>query len=490
MKRILILLLLAVSGTSFGREDKEKKALWTWMDTKKDEAVSCARNIWETPELAEKEFKSSARLASYLEENGFTITRGIADIPTAWVAEYRNGDGPVIGYLAEFDALPGLSQAAAEPTRKVLVDGGPGHGCGHNLLGSASAFAAIGVKHAMTENKISGTVRVFGCPAEETLVGKIYMTRAGVFKGVDAMLGWHPGGANAVTFQSSLALTSIKFKFFGRTAHGAGDPHHGRSALDAVELTDIGVNFLREHVIDKARIHYVITSGGGAPNVVPAVAEVWYYVRAPKTEEMRPILERVRDIARGATLMTGTRVEENLLTSGYEVLLNEPLALLLQENLEAVGPPAFDSSDYRFARKLSESFEKEATEKPDSIMPDSTLLVTSIKELKIVPPKEWQWGMGSTDDGDVSWNVPYGRITTACSVGGSPGHSWQVVAAAGSPVGFKGMVDAGKVLAGAGLDLLTKPKWIKEAQADFVKKLDGRTYKCGVPDSLRPPGSR
>ncbi|MBN2289720.1 MAG: amidohydrolase [Candidatus Glassbacteria bacterium] len=443
-------------------------------------AVECAGDIWAHPELGELETYSSGRLAGLLEGQGFEITRDVAGLPTAWVASFSNGPGPVIGYLAEFDALPGLSQAAGGTERKPLVAGGTGHGCGHNLLGTASAFAALGVRQAMIQHKLPGTVKVFGCPAEETLVGKVYMTREGVFDGVVAMLGWHPGGNNAVTYKSSLAMTSLKFRFHGRTAHGAGDPHHGRSALDAVELMSAGVNYMREHVIDKARIHYVITNGGGAPNVVPDIAEVWYYVRAPKTEDQRPILEWVRQIAEGAAMMTRTRLEEELLTSGYEVLLNDPLAELLQENLEEVGPPLFDESDWEFARGLSRSFDE----------PDSVLLDTTVAELEIVPPDEWGWGGGSTDDGDVSWNVPYGRITTACFVKGSPGHSWQVVSCSGSQTGFKGMLTGARVLAGAGVDLLQQPKWIERAREDFVKKLAGRTYQCGVPDSLPPPHSR
>ena len=484
MKKVLLaafVLPLILSTDGLARADKKKESVWRWMDSVEQSAVATAGDIWEHPEIGEVEFYSSKRLAGYLEENGFTLERGVADLPTAWVATFSSGKGPVLGYLAEFDALPGLSQAAATPTRTPVEEGGSGHGCGHNLLGAASAFAAIGVKQAMLENNIKATVKVFGCPAEETLVGKVYMARAGVFNVVDVMLGWHPGGGNAVTFRSSLAMTSIKFRFYGRTAHGAGDPHHGRSALDAVELMDAGVNFMREHVIDKARLHYVITRGGGAPNVVPDVAEVWYFVRAPKTEQQRPILEWVKEIAGGAAQMTKTRLEEELLTSCYEVLLNEPLAEVLQKNLEQVGPPPFDEKDREFARKLAESFDNE---------PDSILLDTEIEELEIVPPDKWKWGGGSTDDGDVSWNVPYGRITTACSVSGCPGHSWQVVSCTGSSVGFKGMVTAAKVLAGSGLDLITQPKLIKAAKEDFVAKLDGKTYKCGVPDSLRPPSVR
>ena len=479
----IVLSLLAVEAAPAARQarlDKNKSTAWSWLEDSKQDAIACARDIWEHPEIGEQEFYSSKRLADLLESRGFILQRGVADLPTAWVATFTNGEGPTLGYLAEFDALPGLSQEAGSPVRKPLIEGQPGHGCGHDLLGTGSAFAALGVKQAMIQNKISGTVKVFGCPAEETLIGKVYMARAGVFNGVDVMLGWHPGSENAVTFKSSLAMTSIKFRFHGKTAHAAGDPQDGRSALDAVELMDVGVNFMREHMIDKARVHYVITSGGGAPNVVPDRTEVWYYVRAPRTEEQKPILEWVRQIAKAAAEMTRTTVEEELLSTCREVLLNDPLARVLQENLQQVGPPVFEAQDWEFARKLSENFSK----------PDSVPLDTTIAKLEIVPPDKWEWGSGSTDDGDVSWIVPYGRITTACSAKGGAGHSWQVVTCAGSAVGFKGMLVASKVLAGAGIDLLTQPNLRQTAREDFLKKLDGKTYECGVPDSLPPPSRR
>ncbi|HLA39143.1 MAG TPA: amidohydrolase, partial [Candidatus Glassbacteria bacterium] len=308
-------LVLVLAGTAMAKADKRKTAAWDWMDANQQPAIETSRFIWEHPEIGEQEFESSARLAGYLEDNGFSLQKGVADLPTAWVATWANGAGPVIGYLCEYDALPGLSQEAGNPNHVPVVEGAPGHGCGHSLLGVGAAFAAVGLKQAMTDNKISGTVKVFGCPAEETLVGKVYMVRDGVFNGIDIALGWHPGSENSVVYSSSLAMSSIKFSFFGRTAHGAGNPQHGRSALDAVELTDVGVNFMREHVIEKARIHYVITNGGGAPNVVPDKAEVWYFVRAPETEQMRPIYDWVREIAKGAAMMTRTRLEEELLVA-------------------------------------------------------------------------------------------------------------------------------------------------------------------------------
>lgn len=474
-------LVIVLSGTVAARTDKRKKAAWDWMEANQQPAVETARFIWEHPELGEYEFESSAQLAAYLAENGFTLEKGVANLPTAWVATWTRGQGPVIGYLCEYDALPGLSQKAATPEQAPLAQGQPGHGCGHNLLGAGAAFAAVGLKQAMIANDIPGTVKVFGCPAEETLVGKVYMVRDGVFKGIDIALGWHPGGTNSVVYSSSLAMSSIKFRFFGRTAHGAGNPQNGRSSLDAVELTDVGVNFMREHVIEKARIHYVITNGGGAPNVVPDRAEVWYYVRAPKTDQMRPILDWVREIAKGASIMTKTRLEEELLSSCWEFLPNEPLSRLLYENFKEVGPPQFDQADRDFALALSRNFEK-----PDT----ARLLHTDIDTLEIVPLDKLPVNSGSVDDGDVSWNVPYGRITGACSVRGGSGHSWQTVTCAGGPLGFKGMVVAAKVMAGAGLELMQDRKLIQAAWDDFNKKTADQKYECGVPDSLPPPSRR
>ena len=474
-------LVLVLAGTAMAKADKRKTAAWDWMDANQQPAIETSRFIWEHPEIGEQEFESSARLAGYLEDNGFSLQKGVADLPTAWVATWANGAGPVIGYLCEYDALPGLSQEAGNPNHVPVVEGAPGHGCGHSLLGVGAAFAAVGLKQAMTDNKISGTVKVFGCPAEETLVGKVYMVRDGVFNGIDIALGWHPGSENSVVYSSSLAMSSIKFRFFGRTAHGAGNPQHGRSALDAVELTDVGVNFMREHVIEKARIHYVITNGGGAPNVVPDKAEVWYFVRAPETEQMRPIYDWVREIAKGAAIMTQTRLEEELLVACWDFLPNEPLAKLLYENFTEVGPPPFDQADWAFARALAQNFEEPDTAK---------LLHEEIEKLEIVPMDKIAHTSGSVDDGDVSWCVPYGRITGACSVHGASGHSWQTVTCAGSDLGFKGMATAAKVLAGAGLELMRDRKLIDAAWADFRTKTATRKYECGVPDGLPPPSRR
>ncbi len=477
---LLAAIVLLLAASLHAGNNKQKKTAWNWMAANSGEAVATSREVWENPELGELEYKSSEALALYLERNGFTLQRGVADMPTAWVATFSNGEGPSVGYLAEFDALPGLSQQAGNPLKAPIVEGGAGHGCGHSLLGVGSAYAALGVKAAMVEHNIHGSVKVYGAPAEETLVGKVYMVRDGVFDGLDIALGWHPGGSNAVQYRSSLAMSSIKFRFFGKTAHGAGDPHNGRSALDAVELTNTGVNFMREHVIDKARIHYVITDGGGAPNVVPDRAEVWYFVRAPKTEQQRPILDWVRQIAGGASTMTKTTMEEELLSSCYEFMLNDPLSRLLQENLEQVGPPEFSAQDWEFAAELAKNFDEE----------QELLLDTTVAELEIVPQDEWKWGSGSVDDGDVSWNVPYARLTTACSVKGGRGHSWHVVTCAGSEIGFKGMTTAARVLAGAGVEVLLNGKIRKAAWEDFRKQLGERSYECGVPRGLLPPHSR
>jgi aminobenzoyl-glutamate utilization protein B len=483
MRYVAILQSILFAGTvpaSAAAPVALKSATWEWMETVGAAAIACAEDIWNNPELGEYEFISSARLAGYLEANGFSLEHGVADLPTAWVATFSNGAGPAIGFLAEFDALPGLSQQAANPTRQPVVADGPGHGCGHNLLGTAAAYGAIGLRQAMLRDNIRGTIRVYGCPAEETLVGKVYMARDGVFDASDVIIGWHPGNSNFVDFETSLAVTSIKFRFHGRSAHAGSQPHRGRSALDAVELMNTGVQYMREHIISDARIHHVITSGGGAPNVVPDLAEVWYFVRTPTYDQQAPILAWLREIAAGAALMTQTRTEEYLLTSARDLLLNEPLAEMLQRNLEQVGPPQFDATELAFARDISKTLET----------PFDEPLATTVQPLNIVPPDQWRRRSSSTDDGDVSWVRPCARFRTATGVRGVPGHSWQTVSVSGSSIGLKGMLAAGKVFAGAGIDLLTEAGLIERARQDFTEKLAGRTYTSGVPAGLPPPSRR
>lgn len=459
-----------------------------FLDQKTSELWKIADEIWAAAEPGFREYKSSKIQADYLESNGFSVARGAPDIPTAFIAEWGHGK-PIIGFLGEYDALAGVSQEVSTE-RKPVVPGAPGHGCGHNLLGTAAMGAALALKQALESSGSAGTVRYYGCPAEELLAGKVYMARAGVFDDLDVAITWHPGSTTTVRLGSGNAMNSAKFRFHGKTAHAAGDPHNGRSALDAVELMNIGANYLREHVIPDARIHYVITDGGGQPNVVPAEAEVWYFVRAPRRSQVEEIYDRLLDVAKGAALMTGTTYDVDFLTGCYEVLLNEALAEVMWRNLQKVGAPKFDDKDHEFARKLAESFDKGAVENflrnPD---------MAEFKELRgqalnaiLTPPRgKGRYGGGSTDVGDVSWIVPTVQVSAATVPIGCPGHSWQNAASSGSPIGKKGMMVAAKAMALCGLDLVEHPEEIEKAKAEFLEKTKGSPYKCPFPKGRKLP---
>ncbi len=463
-----------------------KRKAKEWIDENEEYLSGIAHKIWEYAEPALQEFKSSKLLADELEKEGFTVERGVAGMPTAFVATYGSGK-PVIGLLGEYDALPGLSQDAV-PERKPVKEGAPGHGCGHNLLGTGAAGAAMAVKHVMEEHRLPGTVKFFGCPAEEIAVGKVYMIKAGLFDDVDAALTWHPWFVNTTWMASMLALNSVKFRFYGVAAHAAAAPEAGRSALDAVELMDVGVNYLREHVPEKARIHYVITHGGKAPNIVPDFAEVWYFIRAPKRRDVESIYSRVLDIAKGAALMTGTREEVKFITGCWEVIPNEVLSDLIYSNLEEVGPPKFSDEEKLFAKKIAETFPKEQKVR----MIESYSIPEPEKAVKldlvdyVAPPRDIGKVLpGSTDVGDVSAKVPTAQCVATTFVLGSAIHSWQAVATAGMSIGHKGMLTASKALALTVIDLLTKPEAITKAKEELRRK--GITYKSPIPEGVKPP---
>ncbi len=450
--------------------------------------VHLADRIWEHAEVGLHEYRSARLQVEELEAHGFRVESGAGGMPTAFVATYRRGDGtPAIGFLGEYDALPGLSQARS-PERRPLKEGAPGHGCGHNLLGTAAMGAAVAVRYLLEEFDLPGTVRYFGCPAEETLVGKVFMARDGCFDGLDACLTWHPASLNMVWDGPSLAMNSVKFRFRGRASHAAADPHHGRSALDAVELMNVGVNYLREHMPPDARIHYVITRGGAEPNVVPAEAEAWYYVRAPGRDETEELYQRVLDCAAGAALMTGTTFETEFLAACYNTLINHTLNEVLHRALEAVGPPAFDDTDHEFARRLSESVppaQKAAALRAAKAPAD---LFDKVLHDRVDRPFDpGRIGHGSTDVGDVSWIVPTAQLGTACVPLGTPGHSWQFTAAAGSGIGHKGMLTAAKAMAVAGLELLTDTTLLEKARAEFLAATEGQGYRSPLPEGAKPP---
>ncbi len=422
-----------------------------------------ALEIWNNAELGYKEKKSSALLQETLKKEGFAVEAGVAEIPTAFVASYGSGK-PVIGILAEYDALPGLAQNAV-PEKSGIEGKAGGHGCGHHLFGTASVAAGIAIKKLIEEKKFTGTIKVFGCPAEEGGSGKVYMVRAGLFNDVDVAIHWHPGAENGVTMMSALANSSAKFRFYGLSAHAAASPERGRSSLDAVESMDYMVNMMREHIPQETRIHYVITQGGKAPNVVPDYAEVYYYVRNPKREQVKQIFERVVTTAKAAALGTETRMEYEIIGGTHDLLLNKTLAEAMQKNLEKVGGIKYTEDEKVFAKKIQSSFNfpYPSVEFSDSITP-----------LKI----EADAGGGSTDVGDVSYVVPTVGMRAATWAPGTPAHSWQAVACGGTEIGTKGMMVAAKTMAMTAIDLFINPALIQHAKDEFVKAKGDYKYEA------------
>ena len=432
-----------------------------------DEYKKIALQIWDYAEVGYKEVKSSSLLQKTLSASGFTVKAGVADIPTAFVAEYGSGK-PVIGILAEFDALPGLAQQAV-PEKTPIEGKNAGHGCGHHLFGTASVAAGIEIKKLIEEKKLSGTIRVYGCPAEEGGSGKVYMVRAGLFKDVDVVIHWHPGAENGVTLTSALANKSAKFRFHGLAAHAAASPDRGRSALDGVEAMDYMVNMMREHIPQETRIHYVITNGGKAPNVVPDFAEVYYYVRHPKKDEVVRIFDWVAKAAEGAALGTETKVDYEIIGGTHDLLLNRVLAEDMQKNLERTGGVSYTAAESEFAQKIQSSF----TYKVPAI--GSAAMIQPLKEGNDA-------GGGSTDVGDVSYAVPTVGMQAATWVPGTPAHSWQATACGGTEIGTKGMMVAAKTMALTAIDLYTDPSLVAKAKEEFIKNKGDYQYKALLGD--------
>jgi aminobenzoyl-glutamate utilization protein B len=414
------------------------------------------KQIWRHPELGFLETKSSDEHQRHLRENDFTVETGVAGMPTAYVATYGQGR-PVIGILAEFDALPGLSQDTV-PYRKPLIEGGNGHACGHNVFGAGSIAGAVAIRKWLEENRQEGTIKVFGTPAEEGGGGKVYMVREGLFNGVDVVLDWHPGTGNAVSVGSGTAIQMIDYTFRGVPAHAAGSPDKGRSALDGVEAFNYMVNLLREHVPTSSRIHYVIVNGGEAPNVVPDYAKVSYYIRNPKREILKELVEWVGQAAEGAAKGTQTTVSSEIISGFYELLGNRRLQELVQQKLEAVGGVVYDEREQAFAREIVNGLNLN-----DTILNS----VTQVQPLREERPSQ---GGGSTDVGDVSWTVPTVSFNTAVFVPGSAGHSWQNVAAGGTTIGTKGLMNAAKIFALTAIDLYRNPKLLSEVTAEFERR--------------------
>ncbi len=470
LKTALLLVFLLLAPPASG-QDREKEIAFQWVDQNAEAIRKVSLNIWSYAELALREFKSSRELMAYLEGNGFRVEKSVAGMPTAFVAAYGSGK-PVIAIYGEFDALPGLSQKA-EPLRSPIVEDGPGHGCGHSLFGTASASGAIAVKKAMEAGKLKGTLRFYGTPAEESIGGKNYMLEAGLFDDVDILLGWHPAPVTGASFAYSKAVAEVRFKFKGLAAHASVSPHLGRSALDGVELMDVGVNFMREHVKEDARIHYVITLGGGQPNVVPPVAESWYYIRANKHQDVIDMFEWISDIARGAALMTRTQVEIKVEDDSHERLPNLPLSEAIDRNLRLVGPPKFTEQEKAFARETQEPLKGSF----------KAALSETIESLPVKPEQ----GLASTDVGNVSWKVPTGSLSVASYPIGAPGHSWQIAACAGMSIGQKAIAVAAKTLASTAIDLLKDPRLVEAAKKDFEERKKGYNFRLLLPPDRKPP---
>jgi aminobenzoyl-glutamate utilization protein B len=475
MKVIAVLagaLLLAPLAGAQPSRDAERAKLLATMDAQSAQFGELSRRVWEFSEVGYKETQSSLALQERLEAAGFDVKAGVAGIPTAFVASWGSGK-PVIGILAEFDALPGLSQHDT-PEKKPRVDGAPGHGCGHNLLGVGAAFAGISVKDSLAERKLPGTIRVYGTPAEEGGGGKIYMARAGLFADVDVVLTWHPGDRNQSGLQTSLANINAKFRFRGQAAHAASAPDKGRSALDAVMVMSHALDLLREHIPQETRIHYIVTRGGEAPNVVPDFAEIYVYARHSQMPMLDDVWSRIVKCAEAGALATGTRMEMELVNSVYNTLPNDALAAQVDRHLRRVGGFKYTAEEQAFAERLARSF------------PSSQDPLPIGSQEGVQAPREGV-SPSSTDVGDVSWQLPTSALTTATFVPGTPGHSWQSTACAGMSIGRKGMVVAAKTLALAALDLFTDPAQIKAARDSFDKRRAGHEYRSRVPAGQKPP---
>ena len=461
----LSLLLLACTATG---QKNTKSPLEAWkresmqaIDGRVSGYRDVALRIWEYAELGYQEVRSSELLASELEKEGFRLEKGVAGIPTAFVATYGSGS-PVIAVLAEYDALPGLSQQAV-PEKKAAEGRSSGHGCGHHLFGTASMAAGIELKRQMQRNGWKGTIKVFGCPAEEGGSGKVYMVREGLFEDVDVAIHWHPDNENRVSLDGALANKSAKFRFYGTASHAAAAPEQGRSALDAVEAMNHMVNLMREHMPGTARVHYVITNGGKAPNVVPDFAEVYYYSRHPDKTEVVKLFDRIVKAAEGAALGTGTRMEYEIIGGTHDLLLLKGLNEDMHRNLVTAGGVNYSESEAGFAKKIQSTLSGKAPALEEA----SRTQPLSLPE---------NYSPGSTDVGDVSYRVPTVGFRTATWVPGTPAHSWQAVACGGTEIGVKGMMVAAKAMVCMGMDLLNRPDIVARAKSEFRQALGDYRY--------------
>lgn len=466
--------------------------LTNYIEDNKKDFISISDQIWGFAEPRFREYKSSELQQNYMKQCGFKIKSNLAGQETAFIAEYGEGK-PIIALLGEFDSLSGLSQEADRTEHSPVEVNGEGHGCGHNLLGTASLAAAAALKKYMEDNKVPGTIRYYGCPAEENAGGKAYLVRDGYFKDCDIAITWHPGTCNTVANTGSLANFRVFFTFHGIPAHAAGCPELGRSALDAVELMDVGVNYMREHMIDEARVHYAITNPGGtAPNVVQQEAQVLYAIRAPKVSQVKELFDRVCNIAKGAALMTETTVDIKQVAAYSDYIANPTVSEQLGKNLAKVFPLDYTEEEVAYAQQFKEvitDLDKRSLKPSLKRLFGSELGEEMFKHpilTAIAENDKSSSGKGSTDVGDVSWVVPTGQIGTACWAAGTAGHSWQVVAQGKSSIAHKGFLAAAKVMSLTAYDFLTNPELLKEAHDTWADSLDGEVYPNPLPASAKP----
>lgn len=472
MKKIFFLLfgLTATLPVVAQKMTASKKSVVQSVEAHQDELIAISDSIWALAETAFQETGSSKILADYAEANGFAVERGVAGIPTAFVATYGSGQ-PVISVLGEFDALPGISQKA-QPDKEPLHPGAAGHGCGHNLFGTASLASAIAIKELIESGKLKGTVKFLGTPAEEKFFAKIWMVQAGLWDDVDVNVSWHPADHTEADVQSTLSLVDFKVEFYGQTAHASADPWNGRSASDALELYTTGINYYREHIQPTVRIHYHIQDGGQVVNVVPDYARLWVRVRDTKREGLMPVYERVREMAQGAAIMANVDYKISLISGIYEVLVNRAGGEIMQQNLELLGPITYTDQEQEFAKKI-----QEATGKPQIGMDSS---IEPMKETEDHP------GGGSTDVGDVSWNVANINLGVTTAPKDTPWHSWAVVACGGMSIGHKGMLQAAKAMGMTMADLFENPKLVEKVKSEYQMRKGDTKYEPIIPDGPPP----
>ena len=474
--------------------DNMKDLIGSLIEAKSKEITELSDQIWDTPETRFQEHKSTKLLSDFLEDNGFSVERGVGGIETAFTATFGQ-EKPVIGILGEFDALSGLSQKEASDVREALEENGNGHGCGHNLLGTAGISAVVALKQLIEEKKITGSIKYFGCPGEEGGSGKTYMVREGVFNDIDVALTWHPNSYSGVFSFSSLANYQVYFSFEGKASHAANSPHLGRSALDAVELMNVGVNYLREHIISEAKVHYAVTNtGGSSPNVVQSDAEVLYLIRAPHISEVEDIYQRVIKIAEGAALMTETKVTVRFDKACSNYIPNDTLNIVLQDQLEHFGLPNYDDKELSYAQKMAQTITQEEVDA--AILDAEKLSNYQLTEEFYTPEypffnevipyaKTREVMQGSTDVGDVSWIVPTAQFFTTCFVAGTPLHTWQLVSQGKTSLAHKGLLYAGKVLAASAVEVFGNPELIEKAKEELAKQTKN-AYRNPLPKELQP----